>query len=65
MFIKRFLSGLIGRDREPTPSGADAAAAWIDDFRPIVPRSWRSKDKAPVEPAAGSGAAMCISPTNS
>jgi spermidine synthase len=41
MLIKRFLSGLIGRDRESARGDADAAAAWFNDFRPIVPRSWR------------------------
>ena len=54
MLTKRFLSGLFGRDRESARSEADAAAAWFDEFRPLVPRSCRVEDIAPVEPAAQS-----------
>jgi hypothetical protein len=54
MLMIRFLGSLVGRDRETARGDADAAAAWFDDFRPVVPRSWRTEDNAPVEPAAQS-----------
>ena len=54
MLIKRFLSGLMGLDRESAHGEADAAAAWFYDFRPVVPRCWRAEDSGPVEPAARS-----------
>ena len=47
MFTMRLFDGLFGRGREVVRPDADAAA-WFDDFRPVLPRSWRAKDDVPA-----------------
>lgn len=47
MFTMRFFDGQFGRGGEAVRRDTDAAA-WFDDFRPVLPRSWRAEDDVPV-----------------
>ena len=55
MFVMHLIDRLIARGREARRGDTDAAAAWFEEFRPILPLSWRAKGDAPSRPTQPSG----------